>query len=306
MKKWFLLIAGGFLFSIFISRMDFGGFLWLQRIGFESLICVVGINVGVLLLKAWRWKYLLSQFDIHLGNGKIFSAVSAGMYLGLVSPGTSGEFGRIIRVPVKPSLGFLTIALEKAADLGVLLVISIGGMLYWVVPNRGFLLVAIPSLMILSVMVLSFGRVKERVFSCIEWICKRFTKREIAWEEMRAFAGRKDILFMLISVSFLLWVIPGVQYYLICKAIHTDIGIKSIIISLYTPYLAGVLSMIPFGIGVFEIGASQLLRRISGDQEAIGASLLLFRLLSTLPLVIFGFICFFGTMLVRDGREEKC
>jgi uncharacterized protein (TIRG00374 family) len=303
MKKWLLLIAGGFFFSIFISRIDYRGFLWLQKISIESLICIVGINAAVLFLKAWRWKYLLSHFGIHLRNGKLFYAVSAGMYLGLVSPGTSGEFGRIIKVPVRPSLGFLTIALEKAADLGVLLFISIGGMLYWIFPNRGFLWVAIPSLIFLGVMVLSFGRVKDNVFSCIEWICKRFTKREIAWEEMRAFAGRKDVLCMSIMVSLLLWIIPGVQYYLICKAIHADIGIKSIIMSLYTPYLAGVLSMIPFGLGVFEIGASHLLGRISGDHEAISASLLLFRLLTILPLVLFGLGCFVQIMLRRDGGE---
>ena len=302
MKKWLFLIAGGILFSIFISRIDSRGFLWLQKISIESLICIIGINATVLFLKAWRWKYLLSKFNIHLQNRKIFYAVSVGMYLGLVSPGTSGEFGRMIKVPIKPGLGFLTIALEKVADLGVLLLISLGGILYWVSPNRGLLLVAIPSLIILSVMVLGFVKMRIKIFSWIEGISKRITKREIAWKEILACLGKKDILFIAISVSFLLWVIPGVQYYLICKAIHTDIAVKSIIISLYTPYLVGVLSMIPFGIGVFEIGASHLLGRMSSEQEAIGPSLLLFRLLTSLPLVLFGLGCFIKT--IAGGRKE--
>ena len=304
MKRWVLLIAGGLCFAIFIYRIDYGGFLWVQKISIERLICIVGINGAVLILKAWRWRYLLSRLNIHLGNRRLFSAVSAGMYLGLVSPGTSGEFGRMIRVPVKASSGFVTIALEKFTDFGVLLVISIVGMLYWFSPSRYAFLIAISSVIVIGVLMYFSGRVKMRILSCGEWVSKRLLKKELALGEMFAFLGKRDTLFISLVVSFLLWVIPGVQYYLICKGIHMDIGVKSIILSLYTPYLAGVLSMIPFGIGVFEIGASHLLGGMSAEQDAIGASLLLFRLLTTLPLVLFGLVSFVHVMLGREGESR--
>jgi len=298
-----LLIAGGLCFGIFVYGIDFREFLWLQKISVERLICIVGINAMVLILKAWRWRYLLSQFGIRLGNGKLFSAVSAGMYMGLVSPGTSGEFGRIVTVPVKSSLGFVTIALEKFTDFGVLFLISVAGIMYWVNPDRGGLLAGFLCAVIFCLLAMSFKRVEMRLLPWVERLWKRISKKEFTGRELFAFLGRKDTLFVSMGVSFLLWVIPGVQYYLICDGIQNGIGVESIVISLYMPYLAGVLSMIPFGLGVFEIGASQLLGRISGDQEAIGASLLLFRLLTTLPLVLFGLACFVRIALRRDGGE---
>ena len=303
MKHKLFLLLGVLCFFLFLRKISTSDLKLLRLVEGNLIALVIGINGFVLLLKTWRWHILLSQLNITLPWRILFRSVSSGFYLGLVSPGTTGEFARILKVPVKPSLGFFTIALEKVTDLGVLTCFSIAGLVYWVYPKGGILLGAVIPLMILVVMFLSLGSIKKWSHPRIEWMFKRLRVKDIAWKEALPYFGRKWILCMSIGVSFLLWVIPGFQYYLICRAIHIDIGIKSIIISLYTPYLAGVLSMIPFGLGVFEIGASQLLGRISGGQEAIGASLLLFRLLSTLPLVMFGLGCFIQIMLKRDGGE---
>lgn len=303
MKHKLFLLIGVLCFFLFLKKISASDLKLLRLVEGNLIAFLIGMNGLVLLLKTWRWHILLSQLNITLPWRILFRSVSSGFYLGLVSPGTAGEFARILKVPVKPSLGLFTIALEKVTDLGVLVCFSIAGLVYWVYPEGGILLGAVIPLMILVVMVLSLGRMKKGTHPRIEWMFKRFKVKDMAWKEALPYFGRKGILCMSIGVSFLLWVIPGFQYYLICRAVHIDMSLQSLVISLYGPYLAGVLSMIPLGIGVFDIGASELLRSISGGQEAIGISLLLFRLLTTLPLVLFGLICFLQIILRREERK---
>jgi uncharacterized membrane protein YbhN (UPF0104 family) len=95
--------------------------------------------------------------------------------------------------------------------------------------------------------------------------------------------------------SALLWILPVIQMHLILNAVAGDVPVKTSAFVFLFPYLVGVVSMIPAGIGAFDITADQVGSRalvLAGAAgEAGSVAPLVFRLLVTLPLVAFGYGC---------------
>lgn len=304
MLKKITLVIGIILLVLFVRRISIDD---LRNVQFVSLKFVVGmilVNSLVLGLKTWRWRVLLSQFDIRLPTLGIFRSVSSGFYLGLVSPGTAGEFARILRLPIQKQYGLSTIALEKVADIAVLFYLSIVGLAFLFFPGAHISLsLTVPLLFIGSVFFVAI-RASRTSNKITKLLMKKFKLDEAQLENIILTLRKTHVVFLCIFVSLILWIIPGVQYYMICKAINIDITFQTLIISLYGPYLLGVISMIPLGFGIFDLGTSQMLyKSLSGGRDLANISVVLFRLLTTLPLVLFGFVCFLFTMLRKNSTE---
>ncbi len=305
-KKIFLLLGGLILFSLFIYNSNFsavaGG---MTSLNFYLIIAVVVINLLTPLFKTVRWKLLLSIYGTHANRFKLFSSVSAGFFLGLVTPGTLGEFGRVLTINLNKTEGIATVLYEKTFDMLVLLVIAITGViLNWygyitslvllsVVWSLFFIfLYCIPklnSLVIANSRLLSkLGRMSGKNLNLllIHSICK--------------LSREKNVNYFSSLISFLLWVLPGVQFYLICRMIDIKIDIKILLLCFFGPYFIGVISFIPFGFGIFDFSTAGLMNKIfQVSPELSTSSVLLYRLVVTLPLVIWGFGCYFFRVIKK-------
>jgi uncharacterized membrane protein YbhN (UPF0104 family) len=94
--------------------------------------------------------------------------------------------------------------------------------------------------------------------------------------------------------------------HLILNAFGGGVPLKTSAFVFLFPYLVGVLSMIPAGIGAFDITADQVGTRalvLAGATGGVGSvAPLLFRILVTLPLVAYGYACQV-VLNVRRGAE---
>lgn len=305
-KKYVIFAVGMVLFFLFFRRINIHDFQLVKLVDPTLIFLILIANVLVLLLKVWRWRFLLSQFNIRLSNLRLFKSVSSGFYLGLVSPGTSGEFARLLRVPIKTSYGISTIILEKIADIVVLFCFSSIGLLLLFVQKLNVFYSIILPLILIIVFVSILLRTSYIGGRGVQFIGNKLKLSQIQLNDIVFALKERHVILVSIIISIFLWIIPGIQYYLVCRAMTMDIDFRALVGSFYGPYLAGIISMIPLGLGVFDFGTSQVLSRVCRySTQLSNISVLLFRLSVTLPLIFFGFVCFILTLFGNDTDNKE-
>jgi uncharacterized protein (TIRG00374 family) len=300
-----ILLLGLVFFGLFLRKIELDDLRNIQFLTAKFVVAIIAINVFVLLLKTWRWHFLLSRFHIRLSQGALFRSVASGFSLGLVSPGTTGEFARILKLPVEPRYAVSTTLFEKVTDIGVLAYLSFMGIFFLAFPSAGLALsLVVPLLLVAG---LSFAVVRSGVIrnAMSRMVIKSLRLDAIELGSIFSTLKSTRVVFVSILVSLLLWIAPGIQYYMICRALNIQISFQGLVMSFYGPYLLGVISMIPLGFGVFDLGASRMLVRSLNEASGLAdVSIILFRSLSTLPLVLFGLTCFLYTMMRKNPKES--
>lgn len=299
-----LLSLGLVLFGIFIRRIDLESLEHVLDIKWIYISIVLIMNLLVLVLKSYRWNYLLSLHKIDMSFLDIFVATSSGFFMGLVSPATAGELARIANTPIDKSTGIATILYEKLFDFAMLFLLSLAGVLIIIGAFKNLFLSFVVSFIIvifMSVVLMRIACWLDSLGICSSLILNRYVM--IFKSAPRYFIGKKVIV-LSSMVSLLMWIVPGVQLLMICLGLGISVDCRTVLVALYTPYLLGVLSMLPLGVGVFELGTSHLLMSFgnSSEQPALIA-VTLFRALSVFPLVLFGFICFLAMFFLRRNLQ---
>jgi len=303
-KRGVLLLLGTILLAVYLTGLDWPS---VREAGASfpigAALGVVSLNLATGLLKYGRWSRLLARRGITDRGSRLeeYLAINAGFFLGLVTPGTSGELARGAFSGVAGSRAVAIVGFEKVSDLGILLLMVAGsavvqftsGTSSWAA-SAAILL----STFMLYVLFLRFDRVVTAPF---RWLLSRFltekqleTARGVYWEFYELLRDRKALVGSAVF-SALLWILPVIQMHLILNAVAGDVPLKTSAFVFLFPYLVGVVSMIPAGIGAFDITADQVGSRalvLAGAAgEAGSVAPLVFRLLVTLPLVAFGYGC---------------
>lgn len=115
-----------------ISVVDFRQ-VWsiLKKIDLLVLLCSFLSVLIVLLTKAWRWKYILDKQQIQITFKGALSFYLSSVYIGLLTPGRVGEFGKAVMINKRcASYGksFFGVFLERAMDLAILLSLTLWGL----------------------------------------------------------------------------------------------------------------------------------------------------------------------------------
>ena len=78
-----------------------------------------------------------------------------------------------------------------------------------------------------------------------------------------------------------------------------------VLVCYFLPYIAGVISFIPFGLGVLDFSIVGVMSNLYGIANAIAFSTAIsFRLLATVPLVIWGYCCYvYQTIRTKKIKE---
>ncbi len=314
-KKILLLFIGLTLFGFYLFKVWNGISLSsLTLIDGRWLLVIVVLNLVSILLKAFRWHYLLTYHGITLRKRELFSSVAAGFFLGLVTPGTSGEVGRLITVNVRKSVGFTTVIFEKVFDLAVIFLVILLGLVAYMLDGYYDLFV-ISVISIAIVLLLYFLPV---------WGTSILTKVIAVFEKIKIFSnwnGRvfatplqqlhqlccssKLVLFSF-AVSVILLLVSGIQFAIICHLLKIPSSAEMVILAFFLPYLAGILSLIPMSLGILEFTSSSILSSFFGIPMDIGnMTVLIYRMSVTIPLVLLGFLCYGIRVLLRRNSTEQ-
>jgi uncharacterized protein (TIRG00374 family) len=303
-KRASLLAAGSALFGLYLVRLDWGAVRDTRSafpVGIGFLVVVLNLLTGA--LKYGRWSGLLRRRGIEERGSALeeYLAINAGFFLGLVTPGTSGELTRGAFSGVSSARATSIVGYEKTSDLAVLLLMVAGsfvvqftnGLASWVA--SGLILLVSGAAYVL------FLRFDKMVTAPVRILLERFgnerhveTARGMYWEFYELLKDRRALVVSL-GYSALLWVLPVIQMHLIMAGLGGDVPFKTSAFTFLFPYLIGVLSLIPAGIGAFDMAADAFGGRaiaLAGAATELGSlAPLFFRVLVTVPLIAFGYVC---------------
>jgi len=298
-----LLVVGTILLAVYLLRLDWATVrLARQAFPVGIAISVVLLNLITGALKYGRWSQLLARRGIDT-RGTAFEeylAINAGFFIGLVTPGTSGELtrGAFSKVPNVRAVSI--VGYEKTSDLAVLILMVAGsavvqftsGISSWIASGLILLATGLSYTM--------FVKYDWLVTAPVRWLLHRFgsdrqvaSMRGVYWEFYDLLRDRRAILTSAVY-SVLLWTLPVVQMHLIIIGLGGDIPFKTSAFTFLFPYLIGVLSLIPAGIGAFDIATDQFGSQaisMAGAAGELGSIVpLYFRLLVTVPLIALGYM----------------
>lgn len=304
LKRVVLLLAGTALFALYLFRLDWSAVQATRSafpVGMGALIVMLNLLTG--FLKYGRWSGLLRRRGIVERGSALeeYLAINAGFFLGLVTPGTSGELTRGAFSGVSSTRATSIVGYEKTSDLAVLLLMVAGSFVVQFTSGLESWIASGLILIVTAATYLLFLRYDQVVTAPVRVLLTRFgterhveTARGMYWEFYELLKDRRA-LGTSIVYSVLLWILPVVQMHLIMSGLGGDVPFKTSAFTFLFPYLIGVLSLIPAGIGAFDMAADAFGGRaiaLAGAASELGSlSPLFFRVLVTVPLVAFGYAC---------------
>ena len=309
-----LLVFGSLLFAAYLARLDWAavGSSWMYFPGAVAA-GVILLNLFTGALKYGRWSMLLRTRSI-TARGRPFEeymAINAGFFLGLVTPGTSGELARGAFSDVAGSRAVAIVGFEKICDFGILLLMVAGSAVVQFTSGLTSWLVSALIAIITLGAYLTFLRFDRFVTAPLSWLLGKIgserhveAARGVYWEFYELLKDRRSLVYSA-GFSFLLWSLPVVQMHMILNGLDNGVPLKTSAFVFLFPYLVGILSMIPAGIGAFDIAAHQLGGRaisLAGATGEIGSfAPLYFRLLVTVPLIVLGY----ASQLWLNARKKS-
>lgn len=306
--------AGTVLLVLYLKGLDYSTLLRSARtfpVGIAA--AVVAINVLPGGIKYLRWRHFLTERGLGVEGWRGYLAVNASFYLGLVTPGTAGELSRAwVSESDEAGRATAVVAFEKLTDFAVLLLLVAGSAAVQFTEGlRSWAVVGAACVGVVGLYAL-FLRYDGLVTTPVKYLLQRAVSqerreslRDAYWEFYELLDDRKLTLLSAVA-SAALWIVTLAQMQLIFAGLGWELPLKTTALALFLPYLLGVVSLIPLGLGVFEIVMSRvteigILASVAGG-TALGP--LFFRFLVTLPLVVGGYACHLSLTFIR-GRSTR-
>lgn len=310
-QKLGLLAIGTILLGVYLWGLDYSSLLDAAS-GFSAgiAVAVLALNLVPGALKYYRWQRFLRGRGLEPGDFRGYLAVNASFYLGLITPGTVGELSRAF-VAESDQAGRATAAVvfEKLTDFAVLLLLVVGSAaVQFTTDFRSWLVVAAAAVLV-GVVYILFRQFDHLMTGPLKFVLDRVVSdqrqesmRDSYWE-FYELAGDHRLAVISVLVSAALWGLTLAQMHLIFVGLGWAVPLKTTALILFLPYLIGVVSLIPVGLGVFELTMSRVMESgtIGAGTAVAGVGPLFFRFLVTLPLVVGGYLCHLALMASR-GR----
>ncbi|MCX6796329.1 MAG: lysylphosphatidylglycerol synthase transmembrane domain-containing protein, partial [Candidatus Falkowbacteria bacterium] len=130
--KRYLNFLGIFLFLYILSRINFSDFFnKLPQINLWLILLLPPLIIIINLIKAWRWRIMLSRQNINYPFTQIILIYLSGIFFGAITPGRIGELGRLYYLKKDQHSTFnslTTLILDKVLDLILALILGVAGL----------------------------------------------------------------------------------------------------------------------------------------------------------------------------------
>lgn len=309
LQRALLLAVGTGLLVVYLRGLDYGALLSAaEAFPVAVAVAVVAINVLPGAIKYLRWRHFLDARGLGIEGFKGYLAVNASFFHGLVTPGTAGELSRAwVSESDEAGKATAVVAFEKLTDLVVLvLLVAVSAAVQFTGGGRSWAVVGVACLAVLGGYAL-FVRYDRLLTTPLKLLLRhavsddrRESLRDAYWEFYELVEDRRLVVLSVVA-SAALWLVTLAQMQLIVAGLGWDLAFKTTAVALFLPYLAGVVSLIPLGLGVFELMMARVaqvdLLVTTVEGAAIGP--LFFRFLVTVPLVLGGYLCHLALTLTR-------
>ncbi len=135
LRRWLLRLLGTGLLLVLLWRLNLN---WGQvmadvaRVNFLAVMGAVGLIFPIIGLKAWRWRYLLTNYKINLSTSQAIALYGQGMAAGSITPGQAGD---VIKAFYLQKQGYAlgksigSVLLDRLFDVLILVFFAIFGLL---------------------------------------------------------------------------------------------------------------------------------------------------------------------------------
>lgn len=134
-------IIGIAIMAFILSKIDLANtFLIFSTTKVSYLPFIFFLSIPSILMKAFRWRYLLKMQQIDYGFKASLLTFLAGLYVGIITPGRIGELARVYylkeekRISVGKSLSSLLV--DRILDVLILLFFACSGLLIFSVSKK--------------------------------------------------------------------------------------------------------------------------------------------------------------------------
>lgn len=294
-------VAGAVAFGLFLSRSGVAEALpLLRRLTPGTVAAVLLLSAAIPVLKLLRWHALLAACGVEVPRARLLVPISAGFFWGLVTPGTSGEMTRGFLLGISRRVGLATVLFEKLYDSLALLGLAVAALCARLTYGRtgSHVLEWLVAAVVLAVFLAGPCLTAQRVPTVTPEAALAATGlRGRALGLLGATGGlarSPRIAALSAATSCAMWLLTGAQFVLLVRVLGapafpwTGMGL-----GFFVPYIAGIVSLVPLGLGVLELTVSTLLAHYYGvGAPTAHATALAFRIVVTLPFVLWGFACY--------------
>lgn len=147
MKRHFLKIIGILIFVYILFKIDISKTLGvLANIKIDYVLIVFLLSMPSMLVKSWRWQYLLKMQGVDYSLKNAFITYLASLYLGVITPGKIGEFAKAFYLKEDKGINigkaFSSVFTDRLLDLCVLIIFGFAGIFYFSSARNFFLLLS--------------------------------------------------------------------------------------------------------------------------------------------------------------------
>jgi len=246
------------------------------------ILAIIGTLLAVLIriIKfKLATKYL--SYKISFKNASLFQAI--GISCALLTPGRLGELiksfllNKRLKIPITPSLGIVIV--ERIFDLIFLITAAIIYSIL-IVKNTTFNIIAL-TLFIIIIIIL-FLLKKSHIFKKI--IPHKFKKY---FDKPLKFNRSKKVLASLIIITILTWLADSLVIFFLSKAVNISLPFWMIIGITSISTIAALLSILPWGLGAYDLSILVLFTALGVSKEPATAILIASRLIGIIiPLIL--------------------
>ncbi|MFA5203905.1 MAG: lysylphosphatidylglycerol synthase transmembrane domain-containing protein [Lentisphaeria bacterium] len=270
----------------------------LKNVNLACLIAGGGASIVTYwLLRTLRWHILLRRTCTHVPFLDLYLCTAVSLSFSLVTPFQSGEMLKIELLKkyglIQRSPGYGTFLIERVLDLAALLTMACVSLLTTVniLPNRayailgGLLLAGVAGLLVLA---------KLRVTGRLQRLL----------EHMRQCVGDLPTLILAVVITGVSWasVVFSWQVFLYAGGIHLDFAKAVALMSIVA--LISIISLIPGGVGIGEVGTSQLLMHFGCAAAIAQRGSLVLRAYSLVTIALGA--CHLGLWELVRCRRNQC
>jgi hypothetical protein len=299
-KKYFRLLGLVILLYI-LYKVDWSGVSHsFARMNPWLFVVAALLNFPLFALKCYRWTALLKRQGVRLSFKDAYAYFMASFFLGLVTPGRSGELVKVVylrnrKVPV--GKGFSSVFIDKLFDLDILLLFSFAGLLYFNLfgAMSGVAWAGVAAVVFAPLLVLHRGSV-ERLYSLVvKPALRRFGGRDADAHIDGYFEGLAAFNLVIVLFCFMITLASFVFFFLQCYLLAQSLGLMIPVVTLVCAIsLSSIASLLPItfaGLGVREAVLIQLLIQSGFVFEDIVALSILFFCNFIIIAGLIGFVC---------------
>lgn len=246
--------------------------LAMQSAHYLLLIPAVLVVIGSLLLRAWRWRYLLAPIKV-IHTQRLLAATSVGCMANMLLPAHAGEVLRAYLVGKKeqvcPIASFGTIVVERAFDMVSILILGIPVFVFAHFPvetalfTKGLRLSAVFSVFLCVLVLGGLWLVKTRAASLLRltraWLAflpERWLERLVETLQaftlgLQGFEGGWRFVSML-ALSLVLWAALAFSNIFVLQAFDIELPLSAAFFFLVVQTVAAVIPSSPGFIGTYH------------------------------------------------------